>query len=53
MEAEKQRINTIVKTDLEITMEFKKQYKLKKQTLPEALEHAMTLYNEEAKRGEG
>lgn len=52
MESGNKKFNTIVKTDLEITLEFKKQVRLKSQSLPEALEKAMKLYIKEAKKGD-
>ena len=49
MKNEPKKMNTIVKTDMEITLEFKKQAKLKGESFPEALECAMRLYNKKAK----
>ena len=46
--SEQKKANTIVKTDLETTLEFKKQAKLKGESFPDALEHAMKLYIKEA-----
>lgn len=52
MTKENAKMNTQIKNDRKIFMEFKSRSFLKGQKLPEALDHAMELYNEEAKKGD-
>lgn len=46
---DKTKTTTQINVDKEIYFEFKKQAYLKGQSLPEALEHAMKLYNDEVR----